>query len=190
MSRTKLFIATGIAALAFTPAANAASSKQAPASKQNCKKGQKKGKCGPPAVKGRMTGHGTTTTSKGIVKYEFRNTICGSEALPDLKVSRDTDRLDFRLTAYNSRPECFERFPGGEGHPVAGFDSMRGTGTGTLNGVPGATVSFQFTDRGEPGRSDLATITIMAPNGGGVVLSITDSPSDLGGNIQAHKSNQ
>jgi hypothetical protein len=73
--------------------------------------------------------------------------------------------------------------PGGEGHPVAGFDRIRGTGTGTLNGVAGAGITFWFTDAGEPGRADLADFTITAPNG-----SIAYSGGALdGGNHQAHR---
>lgn len=190
MSRTKLFLAAGAATLAFAPAADAAPKKADPAPQQSCKKGkQKKGKCGGPVVTGRFTGKGSvSSTQYGTIHYEIRDSICGSDAFPDLKVS--ADNLDFRLTNYTSPLTCFTRFAGGgEGHPVAGFDSIRGAGQGTLNGVSGASATFQFTDRGEPGRQDLATITILDPSGA-VVFTITDRESDLGGNTQAHKSNQ
>ena len=44
-----------------------------------------------------------------------------------------------------------------------------GVGVGTLNGVPGATIVFTFTDAGEPGAGvDFADINI---NGGAIVAS-------------------
>ncbi len=38
--------------------------------------------------------------------------------------------------------------------PEAGFDTMRGEGTGSLNNVDGYTIKFFITDQGEPGTSD------------------------------------
>jgi hypothetical protein len=65
--------------------------------------------------------------------------------------------------------------------PAAGFDTYHGTGTGTLNGVAGATIDFTFTDAGEPGTSDHATIIIN----GGATLSVSGNLQN--GNQQAHK---
>ena len=53
-----------------------------------------------------------------------------------------------------------------EQNPVSGFDTMRGTGVGRLNGVSGATVEFEFVDDGEPGKvSDAAMIKITPADG-------------------------
>jgi len=38
--------------------------------------------------------------------------------------------------------------------PEAGFDTMRGAGTGLLNGEAGYTIKFFITDQGEPGSGD------------------------------------
>ena len=71
-----------------------------------------------------------------------------------------------------------------EGQPVAGFDTFEGTGTGRLNGDPGATVRFIFTDVGEPGKDDTAKVTITS-SGGAVVLDVMGVLNR--GNYQAHE---
>ena len=71
-----------------------------------------------------------------------------------------------------------------EGHPVAGFDTFIGTGTGKLNGEEGATITFKFTDAGEPGKgADLCEFTIVPPGGGEPVVVSGYLQS---GNQQAH----
>ena len=67
--------------------------------------------------------------------------------------------------------------------PDALFDTFIGMGTGKLNGEPGATVSFIFTDAGEPGIADTAQVTIFDPDGF-QVLSIEGTLTF--GNHQAH----
>lgn len=67
--------------------------------------------------------------------------------------------------------------------PDAQFDTFIGMGTGRLNGDPGATISFIFTDAGEPGTGDTAEIYINDPYGN-PVLSIS-GPLTFG-NHQAH----
>ena len=66
--------------------------------------------------------------------------------------------------------------------PLASFDTYRGTGVGRYSGAA-ATAEWTFTDAGEPGRRDMATIVIRNA-AGDVVLSATGSIS--GGNHQAH----
>jgi hypothetical protein len=71
--------------------------------------------------------------------------------------------------------------------PKAPFDTYIGAGTGSYNGVAGATATWTFTDAGEPGTSDLAQITVTDA-GGNIVLSA--GPSFLRfGNHQAHAEN-
>jgi len=67
--------------------------------------------------------------------------------------------------------------------PTAGFDKIKGTGTGKYNGVSGATVRFVFTDAGEPGMKDTAHITIEDALGN-VVLDVFGNLNN--GNHQAH----
>jgi hypothetical protein len=72
--------------------------------------------------------------------------------------------------------------------PSAPFDTMEGTGTGLLNGVPGATISFILIDAGEPGAgADMARFFIKDAVGN-VVLNCPLQVLD-GGNNQAHKAN-
>jgi len=67
--------------------------------------------------------------------------------------------------------------------PDAGWDTHRGSGTGTFNGAPGYTVEWKLTDAGEPGSADSASITVRSPSGA-VVLS--EGGLLVGGNHQAH----
>ena len=62
--------------------------------------------------------------------------------------------------------------------PTCINNTISGIGTGTLNGVPGATIVFSFTDNGEPGTNDYGMIDI---NG------IMQAYGNLeGGNYQLH----
>jgi hypothetical protein len=117
----------------------------------------------------------------GKVQWEFRNSVCGADRFPDLKV--EWGDYKFRLTSYSSPLICLDTAHS-EGQPPAGFDTIVGTGTGTLNGAP-ATATFRFTDTGEPGREDLASITIVS--GGVEVLRIVNVTAGAGGNHQAHR---
>ena len=56
-------------------------------------------------------------------------------------------------------------------------------GTGRYNGQPGATVTWAFTDAGEPGTNDTASMTITM--NGVVVLQVSGKVNM--GNHQAHR---
>jgi hypothetical protein len=147
----------------------------------------KKKSC-PTVLKGRMTGAGTVITQAyGRSHYTLRNSICNSNAFPDLKVQWDGGNR-FDLTRYSSPLTCLDT-PANEGHPKAGFDTIVGQGTGVLNGQSGASAVFSFTDAGEPGVNDTATITITDADGN-VVFQIANAKISAGGNNQAHKSNK
>ena len=68
--------------------------------------------------------------------------------------------------------------------PNAPFDTFVGTGTGKLNGVPGASIEFTFVDGGEPGTKDTAKYLIK--DSSGTVLSVGTTFLTKG-NQQAHK---
>jgi hypothetical protein len=70
--------------------------------------------------------------------------------------------------------------------PSAGFNEFIGAGTGKLDGAEGASISFIFTDQGEPGTNDTESMTIMDP-GGSPVLSFGTTKLTFG-NQQAHSS--
>jgi opacity protein-like surface antigen len=169
-------------------AALAASAAFVPASADaaDCKKQKKGKKCQPTVKQGRMTGHGHQFNYQGFdkVQWEFRNSVCNSDRFPDLKVEFGGNK--FVLTSYSTPLTCFTMAPPSkEGNPVAGFDSIRAQGTGTLNGVAGAGITFRFTDNGEPGRNDTAEFTITKP-GGGIAIHYVGGAID-GGNHQAHR---
>ena len=183
ISRSAVAAALLTGAIALVPAAAGA----APKDKQDCKKQKQSKKCQPAVKQGRMTGHGHEFNANGFnkVQWEFRNSVCNQKRFPDLKVEYGGNK--FVLTDYNSEGLiCFTldpTKPSTEGRPVAGFDSIRATGTGTLNGVSGAGITFRFTDAGEPGRADTAVFTITAPDGS---ISYSGGAVD-GGNHQAHR---
>jgi len=180
MYRFMMLIAA-IAAVAMLPIAAQAAPKTQTPPKSHCKK-QKKCE---PVVEGRMTGHGHQFTSTyGKVQWEFRNSVCNSDRFPDLKVEFGGQR--FILTSYSTPLTCFTlnpNAPSTEGNPRAGFDSIRAQGTGTLDGVAGHSITFRFTDAGEPGRADTAQFTITGPDGG----IVYDGGALDGGNHQAHR---
>ncbi len=68
--------------------------------------------------------------------------------------------------------------------PTAGFNEFVGAGTGKLDGVDGASISFIFTDQGEPGIHDTESMTIM-DHSGSAVLSFGTTNLTFG-NHQAH----
>jgi hypothetical protein len=73
------------------------------------------------------------------------------------------------------------------GHPTATFNTYVGHGTGKLDGVPGATADWTFTDAGEPGVNDMATIVIKDASNA-IVLTVSGKLTQ--GNQQAHIDNK
>ena len=129
-----------------------------------------------------MTGGGSVfTTGKDRVTHGME-LHCDATALPNnLEVNWGKGEK-FHLDALSS-VVCSDDPRIGPAKPVASFDTMVGLGTGSYNGRSGATVAFTFTDAGEPGRSDTATINIKDA-GGRIVLTVSGSVSN--GNQQAH----
>jgi hypothetical protein len=68
--------------------------------------------------------------------------------------------------------------------PSAGFNEFIGAGTGKLDGVDGASISFIFTDQGEPGTNDTESMTITDASSH-QVLSFGTTKLTFG-NHQAH----
>ena len=186
INHRKLAVLAGTAALALIPSGVAQADTKQKQSKQ-CKQNIKK--C-PTVKKGRMTGHGQNTVSPfGKVQWEFRNSVCNSDRFPDLKIEFG-DKQRFVLKKYSTPLTCYDTEVS-EGRPLAGFDTIVGQGTGTLNGEP-ASITFSFTDTGEPGRNDLATFTVMTmpedeDEDPVAVISVTNLKAGTGGNHQAHR---
>ena len=130
---------------------------------------------------GRMTGGGSIPGSK--VHHGF-TLHCNASQLPNnLEVNLGKGDK-FHLEVLNTA-SCSDDGSIVESPPVAGFDTYTGTGIGRYNGVTGATIEFTFTDAGEPGVNDTASIKIVDA-GGDTVLDISDNLKN--GNHQAHAS--
>jgi hypothetical protein len=133
-----------------------------------------------------MTGGGS------VIDDGFRTTHgfelhCQLENTPpdepnNLEVNWDSGNrfhLDTLLTAKCTDDPNIDEYP-----PRAGFDTFRGTGTGSYNGVSGATAVWTFTDAGEPGVDDFMRIRITDADGN-VVLNVQGTLTY--GDHQAHR---
>lgn len=140
----------------------------------------------PQNADGFMTGGGSVFTSAGVRVTHGFEIHCDVADLPNNLEINWAPANDFHLenlvTAF-----CFEDPNINQGHPAAPFNTYVGSGTGKLNGVSGASATWTFTDAGEPGKNDTATITIKDP-GGNTVLTVSGKLDS--GNQQAHNDNK
>jgi hypothetical protein len=134
----------------------------------------------PVPATGRMTGGGSIGTSDVRHGFELH---CNASTLPNrLEVNWGKGNKFHLETLYSA--VCTDDPSIGPNPPAAGFDTYTGSGSGRYNGVSGATAQWTFTDAGEPGKNDYATITIMDANSN-VVLTVSGNLKN--GNHQAHK---
>jgi slime mold repeat-containing protein len=137
--------------------------------------------CNP--VGGRMTGGGSIfTKAGGRVTHGFE-LHCDPEVGPNnLEINwggGNHFHLENLLTAICTDDPAIAPRP-----PSADFDTYNGTGTGSCNGVEGASITFVLTDAGEPGKKDFASFEITGcPDG--LTLSVSGNLNK--GNQQAHK---
>ena len=130
---------------------------------------------------GRMTGGGSVfTTGKNRVTHGFE-LHCDVAAQPNnLEVNWDGNSFHLEtLTA----AACTDDPSIQPQQPKTSFDTYTGAGAGRLNGISGATATWVFTDAGEPGKSDRASIVIK--NKAGVTVLTVSGNLDKG-NQQAH----
>jgi hypothetical protein len=130
----------------------------------------------------RMGGGGSVRTAK--VKDLSHGFMLHCDASRPGLVNRlqvNWGKAKFHLTALTSAA-CSDDPAISEGNPTAGFDTLRGSGTGRYNGVDGATASWTLTDAGEPGGNDRVQIVIRDKDGA-VVLDTTGALAS--GNNQA-----
>lgn len=133
-------------------------------------------------LEGRMTGGGSVFATDGVRVTHGFELHCDPSVEPNrLQVNWGGNR--FHLQSLTSA-SCSDDPDIDEGHPVAGFDTYVGEGTGRYNGVPGATATWTFTDAGEPGANDFAEIVITDADGN-TVLSVSGNLDR--GNHQAHE---
>lgn len=131
---------------------------------------------------GRMSGGGMVKQNN--VKYTHNFTLRCDDASPwnwmQIKWGNGwRNKKKFRLTELTSAV-CSEQPDIDAAWPKAGFNTFKGAGNGVLNGEP-ATINFEITDAGEPGRNDEIRYTITGDKG------VSVSGKLKWGNHQAHK---
>src|SRR5579864_481 len=136
-------------------------------------------------VDGRMTGGGSVFEIDGTRVTHGFELHCDTTDVPNtLEINWASHR--FHLTTLTSGL-CFQDPSINAGHPTNIFNTYVGIGTGLLDGATGATAFWTFTDAGEPGTNDTATITIKDSLGNDV---LTVSGKLDSGNQQAHTDNK
>jgi hypothetical protein len=138
-----------------------------------------------PGSDGRMTGGGSVFEANGTRVTHGFELHCDVNDVPNrLEINWAGNRfhLETLISAY-----CFTDPNIKAGHPAAPFNTYVGYGIGNYNGTPGATAVWTFSDAGEPGTNDMATITIKDANGK-IVLVVSGALDS--GNQQAHKDNK
>jgi hypothetical protein len=130
-----------------------------------------------PTSTGRMTGGGTIRSTGVNTSFTLR--CSGSPNNLDVFTG------DLRFTLLNvTSVACSDDPAFSPASPGAPIDTFTGTGTGKLSDGRSATIAWTFTDHGEPGVHDTATIVIKV--GSTTVLSASGTLSS--GNFQAHAS--
>lgn len=134
---------------------------------------------------GRMTGGGSIICPAPIYRVTFGYELhCQLEGAPpstpnNLEINYASGE-NFHLTQLT---EAICTGPGAS-TPTAPFTTMRGSGTGTLNGQA-ATISFTLVDNAEPGAgADTASFRILTSTG---TTALDCSRILEGGNNQAHR---
>src|SRR3989344_544107 len=136
----------------------------------------------PENLPGRMTGGGSVFTTDGTRVTHGFELHCDTADIPNRLEVNWNKGNKFHLESLTSAL-CTNDPALDEEQPVAGFDTYKGTGTGRYNGVSGAIAEWTFTDDGEPGTNDHATIQVKDINN---VVVLTVSGVLDRGNQQAH----
>lgn len=142
-----------------------------------------------PVPEGRMTGGGSFFLNGMRITHGFE-LHCNPSIGPNNLELNWNGGYKFHMTTLQ-KATCWDTGIS-PGRPNAPFDQFFGTGTGTFNGVPGATIDFQFTDHGEPGRNDAVSYLTITDASGAIVLNLPPSGGPYlldSGNHQAHAQN-
>jgi hypothetical protein len=149
----------------------------------------------PPEEKGFMTGGGRINSDNirwpptpGIIITHGFELHCDMTQLPNgLQVNwnniADAGSNRFHLETLDN-VSCTDDPNISPDPPAAPFDTLEANGHGRYNGQDGAFVYLKFTDAGEPGRNDEATIVVYDQFG---VLQLDNTGKLEYGNHQAHK---
>jgi hypothetical protein len=134
---------------------------------------------------GRMTGGGSVFAADGMRVTHGFELHCDADAAPQrLEVNFNGNR--FHLESVTTM-FCYPLTVNG----VTTYH-LFGVGTGRLNGVSGAEISFHFTDSGEPGKDTDVADYIIQDSSGIVMMVDGDHGKHLlnSGNQQWHKENK
>lgn len=131
---------------------------------------------------GRMTGGGSVFTDENVRVTRGFEIHCDLSKPNNLEINWKGGKK-FHLTTL-TYAECYDDPEYDMIPPEAPFDTFIGEGIGKLNKLDGATISFRFEDHGEPGKNDVAMITIWEP-GNPVPVLFVEGPMH-NGNLQAH----
>lgn len=131
-------------------------------------------------LKGRMTGGGSVFKENMRVTHGFE-IHCDLSKPNNIEVNWPGNKFHMKdLTS----AVCTDDPSINPKPPKAPFDTFTGKGNGKLNGVDGAKIEFVFTDAGEPGKKDIATMRIWN-KANSLVLEVSGFLNK--GNHQAHK---
>jgi streptogramin lyase len=135
------------------------------------------------SLPGRMTGGGSVFKADGQRVTHGFELHCDKSDLPNRLQVNWGRGARFHLDSL-ARATCTNSPLLDPGQPPAQFDTYSGSGTGRYKGKPGATAEWSFTDAGEPGTDDTATVKIT-DSSGSVVLDASGKVRH--GNHQAHE---
>lgn len=135
---------------------------------------------------GRMTGGGSVFTSDGVRVTHGFELHCMENGVPiepnNLEINWEGNRFHLEMLTMGECRDAAEIDPV---PPRAPFDTYDGAGTGRYNGESGASARWKFTDAGERGSEDTATIIIQDANG--IEVLRVDTANLTFGNHQAHR---
>jgi hypothetical protein len=136
-------------------------------------------------LSGRMTGGGSIFCDGSRVTHGFELHCSPSDTPNNLEINFDGGD-NFHLTSL-STVTCSDDPAIEEAPPVAGFDTLVATGTGTFNQASGYTIRFTLTDAGEPGGGADTAAFLILDEEENVVLDCGPNALHQGGNHQAHE---
>jgi len=143
------------------------------------------GKLAAPTAVGRMTGGGSIFLPDGTRVTHGFEIHCDITDVPNTLEVNWPAANNFHMDTLTAA-KCTDDPNINQKPPKSSpFDTFVGTGTGKLNGVAGASITFTFVDAGEPGTSDTAAYLIKDKDGN-TVLSVGATLLTKG-NHQAHK---
>lgn len=136
----------------------------------------------PDAISGRMTGGGSIF-NKDLIRVTHGFTISSdiTNRSNNLEINWGKNNKFHLVSLIEAKLSNDPNLNSGK--PTASFNTFKGKAEGKYNGQEGCTVDFVFTDAGEPGSKDYASIEIKDSNGN-VVLTASGNLDK--GNQQAH----